>query len=109
MELKSSDLAELFNKNVLDAAVLQVSFVQENIMDLLMVRDLTENARFELQNISSDRRSLREQQSFYLNELAFDTPYEFRIFNLNDVLQLRIRDVGETFASLKLAEMPLRI
>jgi hypothetical protein len=31
---------------------------------------------------------------------------EFRVFTLNDVLQLRIKDVYETFQSLKLAEMP---
>jgi hypothetical protein len=70
------------------------------------VRDLTENARFELSIISTDKRSLREQENFYLNELVFDTPYEFKVFTINDVLQIRIRDVQETFATMKLAEMP---
>ena len=76
-------------------------------MDLLGCRDLTENAHIELSNISGDKRSLRETNKFYLNDIIFDSPIGLRIFTLNDVIQIRIKDSVETFATLKLAEMPL--
>ena len=94
-------------RNVLEAAIFQVQFDRENIVDLIMSRDLSENASIELQNISSDKRALREKQSFFLNEVIFESPNEFRVYNIDDVVQLRIKDINETFASLKLAEMPI--
>ncbi len=73
----------------------------------MMAGDITENAKVELQNISTDPRSLRDQTSFYINTVIFDSPFEFRIYTINDILQIRVKDINETFASLKLAEMPL--
>lgn len=76
-------------------------------MDLLGCRDLSDHAHFELANISSDKRSLRETNSFYLNDIIYECPIDLRLFTLNDVIQIRIKDSVETFATLKLAEMPL--
>jgi len=76
-------------------------------MDLMMSRDLTENAQLEILNISTDKRSLRDKQEPYINNLVFESPMELRLYTVNDMLQFRIKDINETFASLKLAELPL--
>lgn len=55
-------------------------------MDLLMARDITENAFFEIMNVSADKRSLKETKTFYLNECILDEPYNLRIFSIYDVL-----------------------
>lgn len=34
-----------------------------------MTKDVSENAKFEIRNVSSDKRSLREDKKFYLSEL----------------------------------------
>jgi len=60
-ELKSSDFATIVSRNLVEAAILQVSLDRENVMDLRISRDISENAQLEIQNISSDKRSLRDK------------------------------------------------
>ena len=78
-------------------------------MDLLMARDLTDNAHFEISNVSTDKRALRETKQFYLNEMDFEAPFELRLFTIQDVIQVKIKDVNEVYAGLKVAEMPLSV
>jgi hypothetical protein len=40
--------------------------------------------------------------------LAFESPLEFRLYTVNDILQFKIHDFQETFASLRLADLPLQ-
>jgi hypothetical protein len=61
LELKSSDLADYASKGLLEALVLQASFEQDNIYDILISGDLSQNAQFEMVNISGDKRALRER------------------------------------------------
>ena len=42
-----------------------------------------------------------------MSDMTFDSAYEFRVYTLNDVLQVKIRDSQEIFATLRLAELPL--
>ena len=51
-----------------------------------MSRDLTEHANFEIANVSTDKRSLRENKSFYLNEVDFEAPYILRFFTIHDTI-----------------------
>ena len=78
-------------------------------MDLLLARDITENASFELSNVSTDKRALKETRKFHLNEVDFEAPFELRIFSIYDSIQIKIKDSVEVFASLKVAEMPLSV
>lgn len=109
MELRTSDFSMLNARGQLEAGLINVYFNKDNMLDMLMIKDLTENANIEISNISSDKRSLRETKTFYLNEIDFDSPFTLRTFTINDVLQIRIKDIVETFASIKLAEVPLSI
>lgn len=67
---------------------------------------MTDNAQFEVSNVSSDKRCLRDIHSFYINAFDFE-PMTMRLFTINDVIQLKIRDTKEIFTSFKLAELPL--
>ena len=40
--------------------------------------------------------------------MAFESPLEFRLYTVNDILQFKILDFQETFASLRLADLPLQ-
>lgn len=55
-------------------------------MDILLARDLTDNAFFEISNASIDKRALRETKTFYLNEIDFESPFVLRTFTVYDVL-----------------------
>jgi len=57
--------------------------------------------------VSVDKRALRESQSFYLSQTTYSSPLQLRVYNVNDILQVKIRDVNEIFGSFKLAELPL--
>ena len=107
MEARSSDFADLSNRGMLEAGVLLVNLDEENVRDLVLSRDITLNANIEISNISSDRRALKENNTFYLSQLTYGSPMQFRVFNVNDVLQIRIRDLTEVFGSFRIAEMPL--
>ena len=39
--------------------------------------------------------------------MTFDSAYEFRLFTLNDVLQIKIKDTQDIYTTLRLAELPL--
>jgi hypothetical protein len=39
--------------------------------------------------------------------MAFESPIELRLYSVNDILQFKIHDLQETFASLRLADLPL--
>lgn len=82
--MRSSFFATLSSKNWLDVGKLQVAFDQENIIDLVMARDLTEHAQFELQNISHDRRAINDKKEFYLNDMLFSSAYQFGTYHIND-------------------------
>ena len=43
-ELKSSDFATLISKNQVEAAILQISLDRDNVGDLIISRDISENA-----------------------------------------------------------------
>jgi hypothetical protein len=43
-ELKSSDFATIISKNLIEAAILQISLDRENVMDLRISRDISEAA-----------------------------------------------------------------
>jgi hypothetical protein len=43
-ELKSSDFATIISKNLVEAAILQISLDRENVMDLRISRDISEAA-----------------------------------------------------------------
>lgn len=47
-ELKSSDFATMISKNLVEAAILQVSLDRENVMDLRISRDISESAQLEV-------------------------------------------------------------
>ena len=48
LELRSSDFATLHSQNLLEAAIFQVQLDRDNVVDLLMAGDITENAKVEL-------------------------------------------------------------
>jgi hypothetical protein len=48
LEMKSSDFATVVSKNLIEAAILQVSLDRDNVMDLCMSRDLSESAQLEV-------------------------------------------------------------
>jgi hypothetical protein len=60
------------------------------MMEMLMTRDITENGKYELSNVSSDKRCLRDTKTFYLNEIDFDAPYLLNVYTINDSIQLKI-------------------
>jgi len=72
-----------------------------------MSRDITQNAQIELNNVSNDKRALRDVYQFFLSDLEVNSTYDFRLYTLQDVLQLKIKDSFETFATMRLAELPL--
>jgi hypothetical protein len=86
-----------------------VKFDPENIYELVMARDLTENAHFELQVVSSDKRVLERKREFYMNDAGqpIHEEFEFVAYTINDVFQLRVKDVNEVFQTFRIAEMPL--
>lgn len=47
-ELKSSDFATIISKNLVEAAILQISLDRENVMDLRISRDISETAQLEV-------------------------------------------------------------
>ena len=108
-ELRTSDLHTLYQANHLDHALVNVGFSKDNLMDLLISRDLTDNASFELSIVSTDRRSLRQNRKFYLNEIDFETPYSFKLYSIQDAIQVRVKDIQDVFASFNVAELPLSI
>lgn len=109
MELRTSDIQALNSKGQIETCIARVNFDRDNMMDLLIARDLTENASFEVSNVSTDKRALKETRKFYLNEVDFEAPFELRIFSIHDAIQIKIKDSMEVFASLKVAEIPLSI
>lgn len=58
-ELRTSDFCLFNNIGQLESALLRVRFSKDNILELLMTKDMTENGEIELSNISSDKRSLK--------------------------------------------------
>eukprot|EP00347_Sterkiella_histriomuscorum_P014269 403361529 len=109
MELRTSDFQIMSSQNRLEAGLIQIYFGRDNILDILLAKDLTENAQFEISNASSDRRALRETKSFYLNEIDFESPFILRTFTINDAIQIKIKDIQETYASIRLSEQPLSL
>ena len=69
-----------------ETGILEIGFERDNILDILMAKDLTENALIEIANISADKRALREVRTLYLNEIDFDNPVTLRTFTANDTL-----------------------
>lgn len=78
-------------------------------MDLMMAQDLTGSGQCELSNISTDKRSLKETQQFYIDQIAFDLPFTLRVFTVNDAVQLKIKDMQEHIFVINLCELPLSI
>lgn len=76
-------------------------------MDLLITRDLSDNASFEISTVSTDRRALRQKSQFYLNEIDCETPYSFKLYTITDAIQVRVRDVLDIYMCFNVAEMPL--
>lgn len=72
--------------NRVETGILEIGFERDNILDILMAKDLTENALIEIANISADKRALREVRTLYLNEIDFDNPVTLRTFTANDTL-----------------------
>lgn len=64
----------------------KVEFDRENIIELLLAQDMSENARIELSNVSSDKRCRAESQSFYVGDISYDSPYSLRLFTMNDAI-----------------------
>ncbi|CDW87445.1 UNKNOWN [Stylonychia lemnae] len=106
LELRNSDFQEASQNNQLDCTTIEIQFNRENLLDILLVKDLTENAHFELSNASFDKRALKDTKSFYLNEIDFDIPFVFRVFTPSDAIQVKIRDIVEVYACINLAEQP---
>lgn len=48
LELRLSDFATFSSRSLLDATFLEICFDNDNIMDLLLTRDLSETSQFEL-------------------------------------------------------------
>jgi len=86
IEARYSDFAELSIRGLLEAGILLVNLDEDNVRDLVLSRDITLNANLEISNISSDRRALRESNSFYLSQVTYSSPIQLRVFNINDVL-----------------------
>lgn len=63
-----------------------MTFDQDNVLDMLINGDLSQNAQFEMLNISTDKRALRESLQFFISDVTFESAYEFRVYSLNDVL-----------------------
>ncbi len=109
MELRTSDLQNINSKNQIQTGIAKISFNADNIYDLLLARDLTPNAQFEISNVSTDKRALRETETFYANEVDFETPFELRLFTIQDTIQVKIKDINEVYVGFKVAELPLSI
>lgn len=62
---------------------------------MLQAKDVNENSKFEISNVSVDKRSLREISTFYANEIIFDMPIKLRLFHLNDTIQIKVHDLAE--------------
>jgi hypothetical protein len=55
-------------------------------MDLYNNGYITENGKYEIKNVSSDKRSYKETKTFYLNELDPSEPFSLRLFTFDDVI-----------------------
>lgn len=65
--MRTSDFINTHINEVMEAGMIQFNLDEDNVRDLIMSRDLTLNAHFEISNISCDRRALKEKQAFYLS------------------------------------------
>ena len=109
-EVRQSDFIDLASKKGhLESATIGIRFDRESLIDLLMARDISEQALFQIQMISDDQRSIRQKKKFLLSEFDFDTEINLTLFTLDDVVQITVRDENEFFVTLELNELPLTI
>lgn len=47
---------------------------------------MSENAKIEISNVSSDRRCRSESHTFYVGDINYESPYSLRLFTINDVI-----------------------
>lgn len=71
--------------------------------------DLTQRAKFQIQLVSDNVRSVHQKKRFSLKDFDFDTAIRLRVFHLTDVVSIVITDEPdrEFYVSLRLAELPL--
>ena len=92
LEYRHCDFTNINAAGLMESCLAQINFDKENMIDLLMTRSISENASFEISNVSTDKRCLREVKTFYINEITYEMPIALRVFNINDVIQIKIKD-----------------
>lgn len=92
-EIRQSDfIVKAAKKNHLEASAVKIKFDRNSIVDLLMARDLTQDAMFHVQMVSEDKRSIRQKSKFRLADFDFDRTISLTLFQLMDVVQITIKD-----------------
>jgi hypothetical protein len=92
LEYRENYMSVLSAQKKVDTCLANIYIQKDNIVDLLIAQDISDNALFEIQNISTDKRCLRDHHSFYINAFDFE-PLSLRLFTINDVIQIKIKDV----------------
>ena len=110
VEVRSSDYIRLAAKQThLESCSVLLKFDRQSLVDLLVDRDLSQGAQFSLQLVSEDSRSVHQKKKFTLEQLDLDAVIRFRVFRLEDVVHIVVKDEPdrEFFVSLRLCELPL--
>lgn len=86
-EARESDFINLASKkNHLESATICIKLDRASLVDLIMSRDLTEQAMFHIQMVSEDKRSIRQKKKFKLSEFDFDTEINLTLYAMNDAV-----------------------
>ena len=110
IEPRDSDFIRLNTRGHLESSYINVWLDRSSIVDCLMAKDITQDAEVVFEMVSTDRRSLRFKRTVKLSEFDFSDPIRLRLFNGEDVIQIKFEDqLAESFVSLKCSELPLDI
>ncbi len=109
LEYRTSDMIKGAHKNHIDAMALNIFFLKDNIVDLLLNKCISENSKISLTVVSPDVQSLHKKWEFYVSDLVFDEPWQLQLYSLRDILQMKIVGTGsrEWLSNLPVAEVPL--
>ena len=92
LEPRDSDLIRLYSKGYLESAFVKVWLDRSSIVDCLMAKDISQEAEVVFEMISTDRRSLRYTKKIKIKNFDFDDAIRLRLFNMNDVVQIKFKD-----------------
>jgi hypothetical protein len=67
-------------------------------------------AKFDIQLVSTHKKSVKQKRSYILEEFNFNKPIHLRLFTLQDCISITIthEDDKESYLVLELANLPLQ-